>query len=175
LPTNRIVRTNMETVYAAELGWTTDLVGYNKLFSWLVTILSWLNQMIQLSGARKLSDEKDCCGCSIFSWEKKKFDNFNKLFFSDTLYGTDYEQHWLVPPVCNGGVECKMCGHFLCHDRVCAFHKANKDGPSRSPGFVAGSHHAFITRTCHSNFSGPLLYYEGEGSETVHGITLALC
>jgi hypothetical protein len=33
LPTNRIVRTNMETVYAAELGWTTDLVGYNKLFS----------------------------------------------------------------------------------------------------------------------------------------------
>jgi hypothetical protein len=46
----------METVYAAELGWTTDLVGYNKLFSWLVTILSWLDQMVQLSGARKLSD-----------------------------------------------------------------------------------------------------------------------
>jgi hypothetical protein len=53
----------------------------------------------------KRSRAKDCCGCSILSWEKKKFDNFNKLFFSDTLHGTDYEQHWLlvVPPVCNGG------------------------------------------------------------------------
>jgi hypothetical protein len=39
----------------------------------------------------------------ITSLMKKKFDNFNKLFFSDTLHGTDYEQHWLVPPVCNGG------------------------------------------------------------------------
>jgi hypothetical protein len=39
---------------------------------------------------------KDCCGCSILSWEKKKFDNFNKFFFSDALHRTDYEQHWLV-------------------------------------------------------------------------------
>jgi hypothetical protein len=46
----------METVYAAELGCTTDLVSYNKLFSSLVTILSWLDPMVQLSGARKLSD-----------------------------------------------------------------------------------------------------------------------
>jgi hypothetical protein len=45
---------------------------------------------------------KDCYGCSILSWEKK-FDNFNKLFFSDTLHRTDYEQHWLAEPVCNGG------------------------------------------------------------------------
>jgi hypothetical protein len=52
--------------------------------------------------------------------------------------------------------------------------QGNKGGPSRSPGFLAGSHHAFITRTCHSNFSGPLLYYEGEGSETVHDLLKAL-
>jgi hypothetical protein len=59
---------------------------------------------------------KDCCGCSIISWEKKKFNKFNELFFSDTgtLCGTDYEQHWLVPPVCNGGVGCNRCGNVLC-------------------------------------------------------------
>jgi hypothetical protein len=71
---------------------------------------------------------KDCCGCSIISWEKKKFDKLNELFFSDThtLRETDYEQHWLVPPVCNGRVECNRCGNVLCHDCVCAFHKAIK-------------------------------------------------
>jgi hypothetical protein len=56
----------METVYAAELGWTTDLVGHNKLFSWLVTILSWLDQMVQLSGACKLSDEKNWLEVDMF-------------------------------------------------------------------------------------------------------------
>jgi hypothetical protein len=86
---------------------------------------------------------KDCCGCSILSWEKKKFDNFNKLFFSDTLHGTDYEQHWLVPPVCNGGVECKRCGHFLCHDCVCAFHKAIKtDHPDLHDSWVEATMHS---------------------------------
>jgi hypothetical protein len=55
----------------------------------------------------------DCCGCSILSWEKKEFDNFNKLFFSDTLHGTDYEQHWLVPPVCNGGLNARGADIFV--------------------------------------------------------------
>ena len=73
---------------------------------------------------------KHCCGCSIFSWEKKKFDKFNELYFSDSLQETAYEQYWLAPPACNGGFECKICGHFLCHDCVSAFHNAiKKDHP----------------------------------------------
>jgi hypothetical protein len=38
--------------------------------------------------------ENHCCD---------KFDKFNELYFSDSLHETDYEQHWLVPPVCKGG------------------------------------------------------------------------
>jgi hypothetical protein len=86
---------------------------------------------------------KDCCGCSIISWEKKKFDKFHELFFSDTLRGTDYEQHWLVPPVCNGGVECNKCGHFLCHDCVCAIQKAiNTDHPDLEDSWLEATMHS---------------------------------
>jgi hypothetical protein len=49
----------------------------------------------------------NCCGCSILSWENKKFVKFNELYFSVTLHEMDYEQHWLVPTVCNGGLHAR--------------------------------------------------------------------
>jgi hypothetical protein len=36
--TNQIVQASRESVNTAELGWTGELVGYNKLFILLVTI-----------------------------------------------------------------------------------------------------------------------------------------
>jgi hypothetical protein len=50
------MKTDMEAANAAKLGWTEELVGWNKLFSLLVTILSSLDQMVQLSGVGTLSD-----------------------------------------------------------------------------------------------------------------------
>jgi hypothetical protein len=73
------------------------------------------------------SKSKHCCGCSILSWEKKKFDLFHQRYFSETLTGLQYEQYLLTPPPCDGGVECLVCGHFFCHDCLVAVRKAIKD------------------------------------------------
>jgi hypothetical protein len=73
---------------------------------------------------------RHCCGCSILSWEKKKFDLFHQRYFSETLSGLQYEQYLLSPAACNGGVICNTCGTFFCHDCVCAVHKEiKKDHP----------------------------------------------
>jgi hypothetical protein len=52
--------------------------------------------------AAKRLRAKHCCGCSILSWEQK-FDKFQEINFSDFIHETDCEEHWIVPPVCNGG------------------------------------------------------------------------
>jgi hypothetical protein len=86
---------------------------------------------------------RNCAGCSVFSWEQKKFDRFNELFFADSLKDTSYEQHILVPPPCLGGVECNICGHFLCHDCVCAFHLAiKKDHPDLQDAWLQATMHS---------------------------------
>jgi hypothetical protein len=80
---------------------------------------------------------KHCCGCSILSWEQKKFDKFHELYFSETLRETAFEQYLLVAPTCIGGVQCQRCANFLCHDCVCALHTAIKaDHPNLQDSWV---------------------------------------
>jgi hypothetical protein len=96
----------------------------------------------QMKYVKRLQAEH-CCGCSILSWEQKKFDNFNGRYLSETLRGTQYEQYLLVPPVCNWRIECKSCGHFLCHDCICALHKALKtDHPDLQDSWLAATMHS---------------------------------
>jgi hypothetical protein len=72
-----------------------------------------------------------CCCCSIFSWEKKKFDKFHELYFGGCLNDSAFEQHVLDPPLCNGGVVCCRCGTYVCHPCVQALHCAiMKDHPN---------------------------------------------
>ena len=47
-------------------------------------------------------------------------DKFHVRYFSGTLKETKYEQHWLNPEPCYGGVECLGCRSFFCHDCVVA-------------------------------------------------------
>jgi len=73
---------------------------------------------------RKRTRGIQCCCCSIFSWEKAKFEKFHELYFAGTLRDTDYEQYRLVTSPCDGGVQCLSCGNFVCHDCVIALHSA---------------------------------------------------
>jgi hypothetical protein len=66
-----------------------------------------------------------------------------------------------------GGGECKSCGHFLCHDCLCALHKAIK---TNHPNIQD----SWLEATMHYYYIWSLLYYEGEASETAHDISLAL-
>ena len=85
---------------------------------------------------------QNCECCSVFSWEKKKFDKFYQLYFSDTLRGSASEQYLLIEPSCFGGVRCLTCATFICHDCVVAVHKAiNDDHPELDDPWVQATKH----------------------------------